>query len=351
MKKIAFFSLLSVISSCVFAQIGGKTSFNFLALHTNARIAAIGGENISVIDKDVNSFFYNPALLRDTVQGDFSINYTPFYADVSKTDVAYALPTKKWGTIGLGLIYVAYGEMKQRNIAGQEEGTFKPREYAFVVSKSHQINHFSMGVNVKFAGSHIQEYSAFSVLADIGGVFKHPKKDFTAALLFKNVGWVIDNYEKGTQSLTPFDIQLGLSYKLNHLPLRLSLTGHHLNRPDIQYVDPMIHQQFTSDGEIETKEKQISEQIARHLVIGGELLLSKNFNLRIGYNHQRRKEMITTQKSGKSGFSFGGMIRIKSFEFAYTRAFYYTGEGVSMMTLTTNMNQKFKRKQKIKTDS
>ena len=41
---------------CMYTTIAQqKTSFNFLALHTNARIAAIGGENISVIDKDVNT--------------------------------------------------------------------------------------------------------------------------------------------------------------------------------------------------------------------------------------------------------------------------------------------------------
>ncbi|MCP4522302.1 MAG: type IX secretion system protein PorQ [Cytophagales bacterium] len=349
MKKQSLFLLLSVLSVSVWAQIGGRSAFNFLALHTNARIAGIGGENVSSSDKDVNAFMYNPALLEDTVQGDISINYTPFYSGVHKTDVTYGLKLKKLGTIGVGLSYVGYGEMKERNIAGQEIGTFSPRDYALVVGKSHQLEYFNVGANVKFAFSHIQQNVAFAMLADIGGTFKHPKKDFSVGLLFKNIGWVIDNYVKGQQSYTPFDIQLGLSYKLEHMPLRLSLTAHHLNLPDIQYIDPDIHTTFTSDGEIVVEDKNIAEQIGRHLVIGGEFLFSKNFNIRVGYNHQRRAEMIVENRSALTGFSFGGMLRIKSFEFAYTRAFYYVGGGVSMMTLTTSLNAKFKRKNRKKT--
>lgn len=344
MKQLIFLFLISVIVQDLYAQIGGKSAFNFLALHTNARVSGIGGENISVIDKDVNSFMFNPALLQDTTQGELAINYTPFYADINKTDLAYTLPTNKYGSFGIGLSYISYGEMTERDITGKEQGTFNSRDYALTIGKSHQINNFLLGANVKIAGSHIQQKSSFAILTDIGGVFKHPKKELSVALLFKNIGWVFDNYIKGTQQNTPFDIQIGLSYRLEHLPLRLSLTGHHLNRPDIQYVDPEIHTSFNSDGEVVVDEEKVSEQIARHLVIGGEFILSKNFNIRIGYNHQRRKEMIITNKSGLSGFSFGGMIRIKSFEFAYTRAFYYVGGGVSMMTITTNINQKFKRK-------
>ncbi len=331
-----------------YAQIGGRSAFNFLALHTNARVAGIGGENISVIDKDVNSFMFNPALFQDTTEGDFAVNYTPFYSDVHKTDLAYTLPTKKYGNFGVGLLYMGYGEMTERDFKGQEQGKFNPRDYAIIIGKSHQVNDFRLGANFKLAGSHIQQRAAFAVLADIGGIFKHPKKEFSAGLLFKNIGWVFDNYTKGVQQVTPFDIQLGLSYRLEHLPLRISLTGHHLNRPDIQYIDPEIHTSFNSDGEVEVDDKNIAAQISRHIVLGGEFLLSKNLNVRVGYNHQRRAEMIIANKSALTGFSFGGMIRIKSFEFAYTRAFYYVGGGVSMMTLTTNMNDKLKRKKRKK---
>jgi hypothetical protein len=58
----------------------------------------------------------------------------------------------------------------------------------------------------------------------------------------------------------------------------------------------------------------------RHLTVGTEIVLTKNFNLRIAYNYRRQREMTLPDKRGASAISFGFNLKIKSFGFAYSFA-------------------------------
>ena len=51
-----FISLLCMITTTAFAQLGGKKSFEFLNVPNNARLAALGGVNVSLADRDINFF-------------------------------------------------------------------------------------------------------------------------------------------------------------------------------------------------------------------------------------------------------------------------------------------------------
>ncbi len=345
LKKSLLVSLLAVFPMAVFSQIGGRTSFDFLRLSPNARMAALGGENVSLYGRDVNTFLYNPASLNEEMDKQLGVNYLPFYGGVKKASMVYAAPIRG-NTWGFAVDFMDYGEQASTEINGVQTGTFHPREYAMSVTRSHRIGHYSVGGSFRFAGSHFESYNAFAAMADIGGMFHHPKRDFQVGLVFRNVGFVFDDYSKTSSSNTPLDVQLGLSYKLEHLPLRFNLTAHNLHRWDIQYLDPNRSFSFDSDGEKVPDEKSVTEQIARHLVFGAEFDFSDNFNLRMGYNHLRRKEMGVASTSAMSGFSFGGMLRIKRFNFEYSRAFYYVAGGVNVLSLTMNLGEQIKSKPK-----
>ncbi|MCK4751672.1 MAG: hypothetical protein KAT15_31665, partial [Bacteroidales bacterium] len=45
------------------AQKGGETTYSFLGLTNSARVAALGGEVVSLLDDDINLVFHNPSLL------------------------------------------------------------------------------------------------------------------------------------------------------------------------------------------------------------------------------------------------------------------------------------------------
>ena len=61
MKKLVFALFLGLFSTISQAQ-ESQTEYNFLRLPVSARAAALGGNNISIIEDDPSLMFSNPAL-------------------------------------------------------------------------------------------------------------------------------------------------------------------------------------------------------------------------------------------------------------------------------------------------
>lgn len=73
MKKLAFSILLALFATEMSAQ-ESQTGYNFLRLPMGAHAAALGGENITLIEDDEALIFHNPALLSSV--SDKTINST-----------------------------------------------------------------------------------------------------------------------------------------------------------------------------------------------------------------------------------------------------------------------------------
>ena len=312
----------------------------------NAKIAGIGGINVSVRDNDPYMFFSNPALLNESMLHYGGVSYHSYFADIWNSSVCYTFNTKKAGLFGAGLQYVNYGSATSTDPSGNVIGTVSANDYAFTVSKSHTIDNYTLGANVKFIGSQIAGYSAYGLFADLGGVFKHPKRDFTIGLTIKNIGAPVKNYVPGNAIAIPFDVQAGFTYKLEHMPLRFSLTVHHLHRYDISYDDPNYIRNYDIYGNPVRNKVSVAENILRHFNFGGEFILAKGFHIRAGYNHFRRAELKTEDYGGLAGFSFGAMLKIKAVELGFTRAFYHAVGGNNYFTLLVNFGNWIKKAEK-----
>lgn len=344
--KITFaFFLALTLGSIVQAQIGGQTAFDFMRLNASARVAGLGGENVSSSDWDPYMFLTNPANIDSLQYKKVSVNYLPFNAGITKGDIAYVIPFKSFKGIGLGVQYINYGTFDQTDASGNDLGVFSAREYALVGGIAHQQGNISIGVNMKFSGSHIGAYSAFALMGDIGTHFRHPDKDFQAGLVFKNVGVVLKRHAEGQSLSTPLDIQLGWSYKLEHMPLRFSMTAHSIQRWDVQYLDPSREFILDDEGEEVAREKSFGQKLFRHFVFGGEFMLMDGFHLRGGYNFLRRQELKVDERRGMTGFSFGAMIRFNWLEFNFTRAMYHISGGTNVISLTMNTGKLFKKRE------
>ena len=219
-------------------------------------------------------------------------------------------------------------------------------DYVLSVTHSSTIEHFTLGATAKLAVSSMAGYKSVATLADLGGVFKHPEKELYVGLAFKNIGYHLKPFDGGEREPLPFDVQLGITFKPEHMPFRFSATAHHLYQFDIVYLDPNKKGMLDENGEEIKAKKMLADKIARHFVVGGELLLSKNFNLRMGYNHLRRRELRIDNRSGGAGLSLGAMVRVRSFAFDYTRAFYHVAGASNYFTVTTDMGSLLKKEEK-----
>jgi len=319
-------------------QIGGQQLFSFLKLPTTARINSLGGINVSLREgNDVNMMVGNPALLNKDHSGIASVNYIPLFGAIKQSMLSYAHDFKKTGIIGANLQYINYGTLDETDINGNIIGSFHVSEYAFSIVHSRTVNYFTLGAGVKLAGSNIANYSAYGLLFDVGGLFKHPEKDFTVGVSIKNFGFILKNYTVGSNTTLPFDVQIGTSFKPKRMPLRFSFTAQKLTAFDIAYNDPTQNFQLDANGKPIQKNISFADKFFRHFVFGAEIILSKNFQLRAGYNYLIRRELKLENTSGGAGFSFGAMIKVKTWEVAYSRQWYHVAGGTNCLTIIADL--------------
>ncbi len=342
-KLVNLAALYLGLTLAVQAQVGGQRGFAFLELPTNAKVAALGGVNVTALGHDVNTVASNPALLNEEMDRQLSLSYVGYLADIKQSSVAYGFNHDKRGRWAIGLNYLNYGDFVQRDATGMQEGAFSVNDYTLGLSHARQSDAFTLGATAKLAVSSMAGNKAVGFLADIGGIFKHPEQDFTVGLAFKNVGYQVKAFDGGARAAMPFDAQLGVGFKPEHMPVRLSLTAHRLYRFDVVYLDPTAPGQLDADGN-EVKEKaKAGDKIARHFVVGTEFLFSKNFQVRAGYNHLRRRELRLDNAVGGAGFSVGAMLRIRTFELNYASAFLHPSGGSHYITVSTDTGTLFRR--------
>lgn len=343
MRRFYLLAFLYVGTWCIpnrcDAQVGGESTFDFLTVPGTARVTGTGGVNVSSGEGDVNMFLYNPALLTPEAAGYISANYVPYLAGIQYATLAYAHAFDSTSVWAMGLQYMGYGNFEGYDQTGAAAGEFGVSEFAITLGRSHTLGNFTLGVNLKLAAADIASYAATALLMDIGGRFRHPDKDVSIGLTLKNIGVLLGDFTPESESSLPFDVQLGATFKPEHMPFRFSVTAYNLSKGDIGYFDP-------AGGLGSNKEEPGTvDKIFRHLVFGMEILLNDNVNLRAGYNHLIRKELRLEQVSGGAGFSLGFMVKVKAFELAYSHAFYHVGGGANSITLSSHLGSLFKEKE------
>lgn len=309
-----------------FAQLGGKKTYEFLNVANNARLAALGGVNVSLANRDVNFFYHNPSLVSDSLRDWASISYQFYVAGVHQTTFSYINNFKKIGFLAFGIQHLSYGTIKSYDASGAEIGDFSSGETAIVIGKSHQVNNFRIGVNAKMAFSSIAGYRSSAMLFDIGGLFIHPNKKLTIGLAMKNLGLVLSEYSTTSKTKLPIDIQLGVTFKPEHMPFRFSITGYNLIQSNITYYDPKnsVEKPGTFD------------KILRRFNFATEILIHRNVNVMIGYNYRLHQELKLENGGAGAGISFGFSAKIKSAEFAFSRNAYVAGKAGYTFTISLN---------------
>ncbi len=340
-KRIWLLSFIMLLSTqWAKAQLGGSRAFEFLNLPGNARLAALGGVNLTSGLQDPAQAIYNPAFINTEMDNRLVISRLGYFADISNTSVSYFRDFDKYGTWSVNVGYLHYGDIQSFDENGFLNGAFKVHEYVFSVGNSHQFGPFSVGGNLKIAASDLASFQASAVLFDLGGTFKHPEKDLTLGLLVRNLGFLTSDYIDGNNSQLPLDVQLGVSYKPEFMPFRFSVAARNLNRSDVVYYEPSTNALLGTN-----EEPGFSEELLRRLVFGAELLLSPNFQVRFGYNHLIRQELKNQNgANGGGGFSFGFMFQTKRFEFAFSRALYHAAGGSNTLQMNIDLNGLIKKK-------
>lgn len=323
------------------SQIGGESTYQFLELTNSARIAALGGNQIAIADStDLNLPYHNPASLHQSMENKLLVNYVNYLTDINYGYASYAKSFDSIGNFALGLHYINYGKFDEATDLGELTGnTFKAAEYAFHIIYSNNYKRLRYGAALKPILSSFESYQSFGLAADFGLSFSSKGKYTNVSLVARNVGGQITTYyENGERERIPFNLQAGISQRLRHAPVLLSLNMQNLNRWDLSNTetdDESEPTDFYADNE------GIGKQIMRHLVFGVEILPSENFILRAGYNYQRRQELKFNDRASTVGLSAGFGLKIKRFRLDYAISRYHLAGSSNLFSLSVNLNNSF----------
>ena len=323
----------------VFGQIGGSASYQFLDLANSSRIQGLGGSNISVYDGDVNLTLSNPALLDSNQSGSISLNYMNYIADINYGFTSFTQHVKGIGTFNAGLMYANYGKFTKADETGEKTGNFVANDLAAIIGYGRRVDSmFTIGANLKFFNSIYDVYLSNGLALDLAANYHKPNSLFSASIVLKNMGVVFSKYNE--KEKLPFEIQAGISQKLKHAPFRFSLTFTNLQRWDLTYDDPNAPQEFDPETfePLPPKEPNFFDKAVGHIVVGTEIILSKNFNIQLGYNVRRRQELRFSEKRGMVGFSGGIAFKIKKFNLNYSLSSYHLSGNSHSFSITTNIN-------------
>ena len=310
MKKFVL-TLISTLFTCMLWAQESQTEYNFLRLPVSAHAAALGGDNITIIEDDPALMFSNPALASSVSDKTIGLSYMNYMSGANYMGASYTKALGEKGTIAGGVQYMNYGKMKEYDQNNTQIGTFNASEIAIEGIFSYELAHNLVGgITAKFINSYIGNYSSMAVGVDLGLNWFEPDYQWSVSMVAKNLGGQIKAYEENYGKM-PFDLQLGVSKTFAALPVRLSATLVDLTHYDYRFIN--------------------------HLNLGADILLSDNIWVGGGYNFRRADEMTIGSNEDSSahgaGFSVGGGINLERFKLNLAYGKYHAASSSVLVNL------------------
>jgi len=299
----------------------------------------MGGDVISIVDNDVSLAFQAPSLLNKEMNRQMSFNFVDYVSDINFISFHYAQKISNNLMIFSGLDAINYGEFIGSDATGNSTSLFTANQQIFTLGTAKQISDkFTLGTNIKLLNSQLESYHSLSLSSNVSTTYFNKENNLAATLLFKNMGKPIKSYTSNSENL-PFEIQLGLSKSLQHLPFRYSLVLHHLNVYDISNDYNLNTIYDLTSNTIIIKKETVAKKMLRHVILGGELNpFRKSLYLRAGFNFQRREDLKLSSSFSMSGFSWGMGFSVRKIQINYSRSALHSSSVLNSFSLITNLS-------------
>ncbi len=297
-----------------------SSGFPVVQLDESARVAALGGSSPALATRESSGLFSNPALLTAESNQRFSFSYLNHIGDTSAGWLSYGRTLDSLTTAAVGIRYLSFGSIDRADALGNRNGTFSASDISLSVGASRiGPSRIRYGATLNVMLSSIDEFHASAVTADFGVLYRLASGASTVGLTIQNAGFVLSSLGERTDRI-PFDIRLGVTKRLAHMPLMLSLTAYRLQKMD--------------GGPPETT---ALGNVFYHLILGGEFQFSDNFQIRFGYNHRRHDALKMKTRLDLAGFSTGVGIRISRIGIDYGFNSWSSLGGLHRFTVKTHL--------------
>lgn len=292
-----------------------RTGYNFLRLPVSAHAAALGGDNISIIEDDESMIFNNPALLSSVSDKTINLNYMNYMSGANTASASFNRIIKERASVAASAQFIDYGKMKETDENNIQTGEFSAKDISIAGYFSYMLtDRLAGGITAKFITSYIGDYNSIAMGVDLGLNYYDPEKEWSVSLVAKNLGGQMKAYDDQYDRM-PIDIQLGASKRFAHMPFRISATLVDLNHLDYKFIN--------------------------HLVAGVNIIISPTIWVGAGYNFRRANEMKITEADGESshgaGLSFGAGINLERFKLNLAYGKYHVSSSSILINLAYSL--------------
>ncbi|NIA29581.1 MAG: PorV/PorQ family protein [Actinobacteria bacterium] len=326
-NKIIFFVIIILIASSVsYAKMikVGQSGMTYLSITLSARESGMGNASTASV-RGVQSIFYNPAGLASLSGLEMTVNQVNWLAGTKIIGMGAAFGTRRFGTIGIDLIYVDYGEIMGTKVVDKSvdprgyslTGNLNIQDYSVGLAYAYPVNdRFSFGGKIKFVHEDLGSVPiAVQVIdqnkeifryedrnwklnhwgLDFGGFYKTGFKDLALGVSFLNYSSDMQYWREAFQ--LPLVLKMGLAMDI--APLFMDSDKIQINTA----IDALHPIDYTE-----------------RVHIGTELVYLNLVSLRAGYQFNHDVENFS--------LGFGLKFDIQgiggSLDYAYTNAQYFS---------------------------
>ncbi len=338
MNQKLFFLVALLLTTATYAQVGGRSTYQFLNFLNSPRQAALGGKVVTNYDYDPTQGLFNPASINPEMDNQLSLNYVNYLGDVNYGTAAYAyLWDRRTQVLHTGVTYINYGKFAGYDEPGNETSSFSGGEVALSVGHARNVafTDFHIGGNVKFISSKLEQYSSFGVALDIGVMYVYEDWDLHITGVARNLGTQISPYENTYEKL-PFEVIFGISQTFQNIPIRWHFTLENMQRWNVAFANPNRDE---NDLEGNTTSEKITfvDNAFRHMIIGIELFPESGFNIRLGYNLRRAEELRIIEQRSFAGLSAGFSIKLNKLRLSYSYSKFNSAAASNYFGLNINL--------------
>jgi len=290
-----------------------ESVYRFLLLDSHARSAALGGAHPAIPDADYSLFHVNPAFLANSASRSFHSSYINHLDDIQYLTastklrggaILQSLPVQL-PPLALSVRAIHYGDLTGYDETGAETGSLSAGEIAFSAGMGDWLHkQIAWGVSATYIHSGLAGYRSSGIVFS-GGLHRISTDGKTSlGLTVLNAGNQITAYHQ-THEPMPLQIHAGVSQRLEYLPLRYFITARLRPGDDLR----------TATEESLT----IADQIARSMLVGGEIYFGEAVTLRLGYDYLQGQQTGTGKRIDTAGLHGGVGIHLKRLDLHLAR--------------------------------
>ncbi|MEK7823718.1 MAG: PorV/PorQ family protein [Candidatus Eisenbacteria bacterium] len=186
-----------VLGLLIAADVWAQGTARSLDIQPGARQVAMGAAGVALADDPTGVAWWNPAALgfvgRPAAEYTHSKLVPGLADDVTYNFLNYLHPMEGWGSFGIGVLFLSYGNIDLTNSSGTQIGNYTPVEFSPALYYGTQLfPDLSVGAAVKYVRVQLAPSSYQGIGStfgfDLGALYKIPAARLNFGLNVQNLG-------------------------------------------------------------------------------------------------------------------------------------------------------------------